>query len=216
MTTSISFSFLTALALQSGAAQLGAEAQSLPSLGDALLNGLEVCEVGGSGGDVTLGPSSVFADLPPMPPEVRARMPKLQTTDDAPSLIKRFAETAEFTRAFGSSQIILLGAETGQVWVVSTKNKNLCSIAITKVEDAEGVRAILARTFEDAPLWSVSPGSWSENEFRWRAFAIASGRPDGSSMRVRLDGLQPEFAKPDGIQVELNFEYLPAQEAESE
>lgn len=180
------------------------------SIGEATITALDICANSAFGGTVDFGRSKVFHDLPGV---VKQRMPDMATLNDVPDLIQRFVATARLSRMWGSSQIIVLGADSGQVWVVLTRDQNLCSIAITGVEDRDGIRQSLVSAVQSSPNWSLEADASASNEVQWFESITARERSDGAMASAQVEGLASQFAAPDGIQVELNVRAIPAEAA---
>ena len=191
-------------------AQTAAAQEGTRSIGEATITALDLCASSAFGGEVDLGRSKIFLDLPVA---VKERMPGVAILNDVPGLIQRFVATAQYSSQFGVSQIIALGADDGLVWVVQTRDQNLCSIAITGVSDRDGIRQSLVSAVGSSEVWSLVANSSASNESRWFESITARERPDGTTANVKVEGLVIEFASPDGIQVELNLRTVPAEAA---
>lgn len=202
-----SVAFLGAIGLAVTAQSVTAQEGSR-SIGEATVTALDICANSAFGGEVDLGRSKIFLDLPVA---VKERMPGVATLNDVPDLIQRFVATAKFSRMWGASQIIALGADDGQIWVVQTRDQNLCSIAITGVEDKDGIRQLLVSAVKSSQSWILEADSSASNEAQWVESITARERPDGAMASVQIEGLASQFASPDGIQVELNVRAVPAE-----
>jgi hypothetical protein len=129
-----------------------------------------------------------------------------QTTAQLPDLIQRFAATSRFSSLFGHRDVIAIDTDDGQVWLVTTADPRFCDIAVTGVEDADGIAAHIGAGVTSNEGWSAVNNA--ADEMIWSGtFVLASDIIANETPRasISVSGLSGALADASGIQAELNF-----------
>ncbi|MBD59249.1 MAG: hypothetical protein CL808_03895 [Citromicrobium sp.] len=130
----------------------------------------------------------------------------MQTTDDLPELIKRFAATAQNSSLFGHRDIIAIEAGDGLVWLLTTAEPQLCDIAITGIDQADSIPQSVSDAISSRPGWAALQEG-TDSAMWYASFILASEDESDNTPRARItaSGLTGELARPEGIQSEINF-----------
>jgi hypothetical protein len=198
---------ITALLLAAALASAGAE----PAKVSALEEAASFCQwkVSGKDGQFDMPTGSVLYEN--WGTDVVALMkskgiPVSPTFTDLPDLIVRFASTQPAGRLSGISPewFSYVSFGRGKAWTVDYPKISACDVMVTGSPEYLADRDSLLEKMQKGG-WKLFETPAAENSPLWKSTLRGPADKDGSTIVATVQGLSPDLATPDGVQLEIQF-----------
>jgi len=134
---------------------------------------------------------------------------RIPTTADAPPLVQRFASTSPAVRLGGSADYLKVPATKGEVWIVlGSGSLKGCDVMVTGVKKIAEVQEAVVNGIRNNPKWTLLHSTQADATTPIIAATFTQAVPTvdkpSLGLRLKIQALRSNFAKPDGIQLEAN------------
>jgi hypothetical protein len=134
------------------------------------------------------------------------RIPVGPTFADLPELVVRFASTQPAGRLSGMSPewFGYMSFGRGKAWTVNYPKTSACDVMVTGSAEYLADRDSLLEKMQKGG-WKLFEAPAAQNSPLWRSTLSKPGDTDGSNIVATVQGLSPDLATPDGVQLEIQF-----------
>ena len=177
-----------------------------PSASSAVLAAVEFCGrvAQGTGGKA---PGEFYMTAKGATSQAYRRM-GMKTDADVPDLIKRFAATTVTGRTSAVSDFVKIPSQDGDVWIVVGRGP-VCDAMVTNSNGTANFPGTVLSELQSNQGWTLRMKSDATASSPLWAAVLTKSVPAKDApqygMRLRVQGLTKEFAKPDGVQLEINL-----------
>lgn len=198
-------SLTTSLILIGAAAGLAASPD--PEINTAAVNAIEFCATEAQQSKVTIPVGYVMYQAADGALATFLASKRIPTTASAPALVQRFAATSAAAR-FGSVVSYLeVRAKGGTAWIVLGNGPmNPCDVFITGVEKIAETQNAVVDNIASNSKWKLLHASQASGISPLMTATYSQSAPKADKpnfgMRLKVQSLRPDLAKPDGIQLE--------------